>query len=144
MMETKEQMESGGSSPFVIEESDMDVTPIEGDDAGKSSISAETLQLTNAFLIETLCDILNKVFEMFLDMEEIAFDDDEIKQLSEVWSPIMPEMSPTALAITTTLMILSSKIAIYWSLKRMKKSSLKPDEDLNKESKKVVEEEIDE
>jgi hypothetical protein len=125
VVKRKEEV-NGGSNPVIVVE-DEPREPSEPEleseaELEEPEISPEALVAVNEAMIETALKVLNKVLVLLTNIEEIAFDDEEIEQLKALWSPVIPVISPLAGAIVGTSIIVAGKIAIYVQHKRMEKS----------------------
>ena len=82
----------------------------------------QSLLIVNQALIETALKILGKMLILLTKIDEMGFDDDEIEQLTSLWSPVLPAVSPLAGAIIGTSIIVAGKVAIYAQHKKSGKS----------------------
>jgi len=90
----------------------------------KKELSATQL-LVNAAMIQTIIMGINKTVVAMTSNPKLAFDDDETEKLTELWSPFMPEISPLAMAITGTVIIVGGKVGVYMIDKRKEKKGEK-------------------
>jgi len=84
-----------------------------------------TQLLVNAAMIQTIIMGINKTVVAMTSNPKLAFDDDETEKLTELWSPFMPEISPLAMAITGTVIIVGGKVGVYMIDKRKEKKGEK-------------------
>lgn len=80
--------------------------PVEGEPG------AENTEV-NMAIVETICVAGSRIAVAITGIEEIALDEAEIEQLKNLWSSLVPEVSPTAAAIIGTLIIVGGKVGIY-------------------------------
>jgi len=132
---TKEEKEeggektAGGSSPFnikntpiTIPESEPDNQEGEEETEGESTPASEVQQQINAAMVETACMVVGNIAKLVTNIDEIAFDEDETNQLVELWSPIMPQLTPVVAAIIGTSIIIGGKVGVYYTKKKELKS----------------------
>ena len=101
--------------------------------AGKAT-NSEADEKVNAQMVEMVCLMVSKLAVSLTGIEEIGLDDDERKQLVELWKPFTPDMSPLAQAILGTMMIVSSKTFLYLQLRKLRANQASVEGDANAES----------
>ncbi len=77
------------------------------------------VQEVNAVLIESIAVITGKTLALLTSVEELNFDEQEINQLVKIWTPVLPAISPLAVALLGTTAIVSAKVAIYVAYRRI-------------------------
>lgn len=123
---------SSGGRLFEIEQHQINLDKPVVDASGKTvekkpekkEISATQL-LVNAAMIRTVIMGINKTVVAMTSNPKLAFDDDETDKLTELWSPFMPEISPLAMAITGTVIIVGGKVGVYMIDKKKEKKGEK-------------------
>lgn len=88
---------------------------------GSRPASSQANDQVNGALIEMTCIMVSKLAVALTGFDEIGLDDDEVSQLVELWRPFTPEMSPLAMAVLGTTMIVSSKTFLYLQLRKQHK-----------------------
>ncbi len=118
------EMTNGGFSKNVREESltqesndfsiKVDTTAIEKEISEIDEVSAPSpeVQEVNAVLIEAIATVTGRTLALLTSVEEMKFDEQEINQLIKIWTPVLPTISPLAVALLGTTAIVSSKVAI--------------------------------
>ena len=121
---------SGGSSsddikvtskPVVVEVPPEDVTPGAGEEETTEEESFTSDEVKGA-VVEATARVVGKAMVLLTKFPEMDFTPDEIESLKEIWIPVMPSMSPTAMALVGTVVILGSKLATFMVLKGGQKS----------------------
>lgn len=104
-----EKLSSGAiKNPAETEETEV---AEEGGVEGQSNVNAE-------FLLSTAINLLSGLSVQLTRVDEIAFNEEEVKVLSATWSPfISKDISPIWAAVITTLVIVGGKIMIYYKVK---------------------------
>ncbi len=98
-----------------------------------SSESTGSSQIMLSIGVKTIGGLL----EMFTQIPEMNFTEEEVNQLVNVWSPFVTDVSPLATAIISTTLILGGKTAILVSAKRQKKIEV-PNEEVTKSGDKSI------
>lgn len=120
----KQAETDGGSNPsgIEVESQEVPLEPVGEADDGSSSGGSEADRLAAEALIEVTVTTIGKAMVAMTKIEELDFDPDEVEQLKVLWTPLIPTMSPVMTAIFGTLMIVSSKFAIYMTLRKKQKN----------------------
>jgi len=74
--------------------------------------TAEQLEVNKA-IIETACIATSRILVAVTNIPEIAFDEAEVEQLKNLWSPFVPNIPPVAGAVIGTAVIVGGKVAMY-------------------------------
>lgn len=93
--------------------------------AENGGLSSEELEVNKA-IIETVCVAIGRIAIAITGTEDVAFDEAETEQLKNLWSPLVPEVSPTAAAIIGTIVIVGGKVGIYMAKRHESKKRTKP------------------
>lgn len=75
------------------------------------------VKLVNEALVETVIRVLGKTLALATKMPEMDFDESETTQLTNLWSPILPSLSPVTMAVVGTVVITGGKLGVYMSKK---------------------------
>ena len=113
------------SKPVVIETSpepgvagpgtdEVEVETPEGEDYNSDMVKGA--------VIEATARVIGKAMVLLTKFPEMDFTPEEIESLKEIWIPVMPSMSPTAMALVGTVVIIGSKLAVYLVKKGEQKS----------------------
>ena len=70
-------------------------------------------RLVNEALIETLAVVVGKMLVALTKIPDMEFDESEVEQLKNLWSPLMPSLSPKTTAIIGTTIIVGGKVGVY-------------------------------
>jgi hypothetical protein len=100
------------SKPVVITPTPEDVTPDTAEEETTEDESFTSDEVKGA-VIEATARVLGKAMVLLTKFPDMDFSPDEIESLKEIWIPVMPSMSPTAMAIVGTVVILGSKLAVF-------------------------------
>jgi len=79
------------------------------------------VKLVNEALVETVVRVLGKTLALVTKIPEMDFDESETTQLTNLWSPVLPSLTPVMMAVVGTVVITGGKLGVYMS----KKSSTK-------------------
>jgi len=108
------------SKPVVIETPPEDVT--------SDAVEVETPEedynsdMVKGAVIEATARVIGKAMVLLTKFPDMDFTPEEIESLKEIWIPVMPSMSPTAMALVGTVVIIGSKLAGYLVKKGEQKS----------------------
>lgn len=69
-------------------------------------------------MVRAACAGLNSAIVGISGYRELEFTEEEIDQLDELWSPLLPTVSPLVAAIVGTVIIVGGKFALYRHLKK--------------------------
>ena len=106
---------------FKLDNIPIELEALEGSEqpeAGSSETDAAVTKMVNEAMIETAATVIGKVMSMISRIPEMNFDEEEITQLKDLWSPLVPSVSPAMSAIIGTALIISGKAAIYFSRRK--------------------------
>jgi len=81
---------------------------------------SEATQMVNEAVVEVSAKTLGRVLALLTKIPEMDFTEEEVEQLKQLWSPLIPTLSPLAAAIVGTTVILAGKVAVYTSLRKGK------------------------
>ncbi len=101
------------------------------------STPSPEVQEVNAVLIEAIATVTGRTLALLTSVEEMNFDEQEINQLVKIWTPVLPAISPLAVALLGTTAIVSSKVAIYVTYRKRKEKQ--GDEHVQKQRSTVLE-----
>jgi len=130
-----EEEKKESSEEFKIEEAPVEVIPGEEEKEPEEPISLEAVEAVNEAMIRTVCLVVSKVATSITKIPELAFDEEEINQLVLLWKPLIPSLSPVALAAVGTTIIIGGKTALYFSLRKKKVSGTEPSKAVEEEVK---------
>jgi len=129
--ETKEEKPTKKSGGFKIKEEHKEpqneqeglepsAEELDGEDLGAAPSSEAQLQVAKA-MVETACMVTGNIAKLVTKIDEMAFDEEETNQLVELWSPLMPQLTPVVAAIIGTSIIIGGKVGVYYSKKKESK-----------------------
>lgn len=114
----KETKTSGGGTEIKVETKPIELPQV-AEEGDKEQITTEEVGsgtgLVSEAMIETVVRILGKTLAMVTKIPEMDFDEHETEQLKNLWSPIIPVLSPAAMAVIGTVVIAGGKIGTYMS-----------------------------
>jgi len=127
----------GGSNEFEVEHKEAEIPEegIEPEEEVKEGQPAEVVRIVNEALVETVCLVVSKVVTAATHIPELAFDEKETEQLKQLWSPLMPAISPTVMAVLGTAIIIGGKVGMYFTLKKPSKKEVVAEEKPKEEKK---------
>ncbi len=96
--------------------------------SGENTSLVEATSTINRATVEGICHIIGDLAAKVTKMDEMDFTDEEASLLADVWTPLMPAVSPMSSAFIATATILGGKFALYKMLKRKEKSNAVPAE----------------
>ena len=108
---------SGGSEEFKVDGKEV-VIPApeaepEGEPEGGGEYAGEALDAQAAgAVVEATAKVLGKALVLATKIPEADFTPDEVEALKQLWTPIMPKLSPLTAAIVGTVVIVGGKIAM--------------------------------
>lgn len=73
--------------------------------------------------VEITARTVGEVAYEITKLENARFTDDEIEQLSDIWSPCLPRISPLTLAILGTTVIIGGKVIACINERRTRKEA---------------------
>lgn len=112
----------GGGSEIEMEMSFVDPKTLPagggGVEAPEGQERREVDERVNSALVKAACAGLNSVIVGMTGYQELEFSEEEVNQLDQLWSPILPTVSPVVAAIIGTVIIVGGKLALYRKLEK--------------------------
>ena len=119
MSEAKREKKTlGGGTEITVNTSTIEIpqaTEGEEKEAPPEPESGAETNLVSEAMVETIVRILGKTLAMVTKIPEMDFDEHETEQLKTLWSPILPILSPVAMAVIGTVVIAGGKVGTYMS-----------------------------
>lgn len=114
----KETKTSGGGTEIKVDTKPVDLPQVaeEGEKEQPIDVAAAAEgNLVSEAMVETIVRVLGKTLAMVTKMPEMDFDEHETEQLKNLWSPLIPTLSPVAMAVIGTVVIAGGKVGVYMS-----------------------------
>ena len=100
------------NKPTDIEVSPLDTTE-ETEAGGETAYDNEQDLLVAGAVVEATAKILGKALVLFTKMPDMDFTPEEVEALKNLWTPLLPTMSPVMAAVVGTVVIVGGKFALY-------------------------------
>jgi len=114
-------MTTGGSNTAESVEIEVEQAQVPVGEAVEAEMGGEetsdALNQVSSAMVEVSATMIGKLAVMITRIPEMAFDESELQQLKDLWTPLMPTMSPVLGAVIGTLIIVTGKVGIYYAAK---------------------------